>query len=109
MSELKLNYTRDEIYADFEDMPFSYEQQLLQDWLSLYDTLADLRQRVREAVGEMKSEYTHQPFWNGGVNMCLAKLRKHGLIDDDPLVRRILDENMDAWKTLAKGDEESEE
>ena len=66
------------------------------DWAVLdkafqYD---DLLKRVREAVAELRERYEGN---------AIEILDKHGLIEDN--IQRILDENIDAWKTLAKGDE----
>ena len=46
MSEIKLNFTKDEVYADFEDAHVSYEQKLQQDWLTLHNEFLTARQTI---------------------------------------------------------------
>ena len=47
---MKLNFTKDEVYADFEDAPVSYEQKLQQDWLTLHNELFTARQTIQKLI-----------------------------------------------------------
>mgnify|MGYP007071644920 CR=1 FL=1 len=53
MKDLKLNFTKDEVYADFEDAPVSYEQELQQDLLTLHaahEKDVELIEKLRSAL-----------------------------------------------------------
>lgn len=55
----KLKFTKDEVYADFEDAPISYNQQLLQDWLTMHSQLSNLNNKLCEALDEMQDYYRY--------------------------------------------------
>ena len=50
---MKLNFTKDEVYADFEDAPVSYQQKLQQDVLALHvrvEAQTTLIEQMEEAL-----------------------------------------------------------
>lgn len=72
MSELKLNYTKDEVYADFEDTPISYVQKLLQDWLSLYSAYNAMMNIANDYATERDMDLVYRK----GIEAELTDLRK---------------------------------
>ena len=50
---MKLNFTKDEVYTDFEDAPVSYQQKLQQDVLALHvrvEAQTTLIEQMEEAL-----------------------------------------------------------